>query len=150
MPIDYSFDPEARLILTRVTGALTIALTEDYFKRLGLDGGCPAEAIEVVDFSGVSDFAIQFGEMRKITEMYQTTKRTRRILATVFHCNSDLSYGIARMLKTLHQIANEEHPVTVTRSEEERDRCIEALRSTADPGGGSRRPVNPVSLEGQT
>jgi len=129
MPITYSFNPDQGLILTRVTDELNIALTEDYFARLQQDEDCPENAIEIVDFSGVTDFAIHYGEMSKITDSYQGTKSTKGILATVFNCPSDLSYGIARMLQTLHELANEKHTVIITRSQKELTRCIEKLRT---------------------
>ena len=129
MPITYSFNQERGLILTKVTGELTIALTEDYFTRLQQDNNCPEEAIEIVDFSGVTDFAIHYGEMEKITQRYQGTKSTRDIRATIFNCTSDHSYGIARMLQTLHEIANEKHSVMITRSQEELAKCIDEMRS---------------------
>ena len=56
MPITYSFDEKQRLILTKVIGELNVALTQDYFECLQQDENCPKEAIEVVDFSGVTDF----------------------------------------------------------------------------------------------
>jgi len=134
MPITYSIDQERRLILTKVTGDLSIALTEDYFARLQQDDACPDDAIEIVDFSGVTDFAIQSGEMREITQTYQSTKSTRDIRATVFNCTSNLSFGIARMLQTYHEIVNENHTVIITRSQEELGQCIEALRSNRVAG----------------
>jgi len=138
MPITYSFDQERGLVLTRATGKLSIAITEDYFARLQQDKNCPKGAIEIVDFSGISDFAIQFGEMKKITETYQSTKSARDIRATVFNCTSDLSYGIARMLQTLHEITNMKHTVIITRSREELDKCIEELRSNHAGAGKSQ------------
>lgn len=127
MPITYSFNQEQRLIHTKVTGELTIALTDDYFARLQQDNNCPEEAIEIVDFSDVTDFAIMYGEMRNITQRYQSTKSIKDIRATVFNCTSDLSYGIARMLQALHEIANEKHTVIITRSQEELTKCIDEL-----------------------
>lgn len=138
MPIIYSFDQERGLVLTKVSGKLSIAITEDYFARLQQDNNCPKEAIEIVDFSGITDFAIQYGEMRNITERYQGTKSARDISATVFNCTSDLSYGIARMLQTLHEITNVKHKVTITRSQEELDKCIEGLRSNHADAGDSQ------------
>jgi len=129
MPITYSFDQERNLVLTKVTGELSTAVTEDYFERLLQDKDCPSEAIEIVDFSGVTDFTIHYADMRKIVMIYQMTKSTRNIWATIFSCKSDLSYGIARMLEALHEIANKDHKVIVTRSQEELDKHIEALRS---------------------
>ncbi len=129
MPITYSIDQERRLVLTKVSGALSIAITTDYFERLQQDKDCPERAIEIVDFSDVTDFILQYGEMREITETYQSTKSKRDILATVFNCTSELSYGIARMLQTLHEITNEKHNVIITRSQEELAECVEKLQS---------------------
>lgn len=137
MPITYSFDKERGLVLTKVTGKLSIAITEDYFAQLQRDKECPENAIEVVDFSDVTDFAIHYGEMEKITQVYQSTKLTQGIQVTIFNCTSDLSYGIARMLQTLHGIANEKHTVNITRSQEELDKCIEELRSNRAETGDS-------------
>ena len=137
MPITYSFDQERRLIVTKVIGELTTALTEDYFARVDQDMNCPEAAIEIVDFSGVTDFAMNYGDMRKITQRYQRTKSTRDVQATFFNCTFDLSYGVARMLQTLHQIANAKHTVIITRSQEELDNCIEELRSNPANAGDS-------------
>ena len=138
MPITYSFDQEQGLILAKVTGELSVALTEDYFARPHQDNDCPEEAIEIVDFSGVTDFAIQYGEMSEITKRYQNTKSTKNIQATIFNCSSDLSYGIARMLQTLHEFTNDKHTVIVTRSQEELSECIERLRSNQVDAGDSQ------------
>jgi len=145
MPITYSFDQKRGLVLTEVTGELSIAVTEDYFARLQRDKNCPKEAIEIVDFSGVTDFTIQCGEMEKITKTYQNTKSTGDIRATVFNCTSILSYGIARILKTLHEIANSKHTVAITRSQEELNKCVEGLRSNRAHAGDSSRLTRTVS-----
>ena len=60
------------------------------------------------------------------------------IRATIFHCTSDLPYGIARMLQTLHQIANPKHKVIITKSEEELAKCIGELESEQVHAGGSQ------------
>lgn len=129
MPITYAFNHDRGLILTRVTGELSIDMTYDYFSRLQQDRDCPEKAIEIVDFSDVTDFAIHYGEMRNITTRYQSTKSTKNLRATIFNCTSELSYGIARMLQTLHELANVDHVVMITQSQEELHRCIEKLRS---------------------
>lgn len=128
MPITYSFDPINQLVLTQVQGDLTLSCTEDYFARLQQDPDCPEDAIEIVDFSDVTDFSLQYGEMSAITHQYQSTKSTKKISATIFHCTSDLSYGIARMLQTLHEIRNDQHTVVITRSPEQLEEQISQLR----------------------
>ena len=138
MPITYTIDQERQLILTKVSGDLTIGRTIEYFDRLQQDSDCPHEAIEIVDFTEVTDFSIQYGDMQFITQGYQGAKATRKILATIFNCPSTLSYGIGRMLQALHEIENENHLVMITRCEEEMIECVENLRSniTTDAGDG--------------
>ena len=131
MPIAYTFDSELGLISTKVTGVLTTADTLEYFKDLASDPNCPEEAIEVVDFSAVTDFSLQYSEMRGITQEYQPAKATKNIVATVFYCPSDLAYGIGRMLQALHEIANPQHVVHLTRSLGEMERVMTDLPSRA-------------------
>jgi hypothetical protein len=129
MPITYTLDDAKGLILTRVTGMLTVEDTLAYFERLSHDPACPDAAIEIVDFTGVSDFVLHYTEMREITEKYQDAKVGRQILATIFHCTSDLAYGIARQLQAFHELTNAEHVARITRSQAELDQCIAGLRS---------------------
>jgi hypothetical protein len=129
MPIAYTFDHDLGLILTRVTEELTIEHTLDYFRRLSLDPDCPDAAIEVVDFSDVTDFSLRYSQMRGIAQQYQPTKAIKRIRATVFYCSSDLEYGIGRMLLMLHELVNPQHIVRLTRSKENLEQMINALRS---------------------
>ena len=136
MPITYTTDRERRLIHTEVSGDLTVAGTIEYFDCLQQDSGCPDEAVEIVDFTEVTDFSIQYGDMRVITQRYQGAKATRRILATVFNCPSPLSCEIGRMLQTLHELKNEKHLVEITRSEQEMAECIQKLRSEPDACDG--------------
>jgi hypothetical protein len=129
MPITYTIDPELGLISTEVTGALTTAETLEYFKNLASDPGCPEQAIEIVDFSEVTDFSLQYSQMHTITQEYQPTKATKEIVATIFHCPSDLAYGIGRMLQTLHEIANPNHVACLAKSQEDVERVITDVRS---------------------
>ena len=129
MPITYTCDRDRQLILTKVDGVLDAAKTTEYFARLQQDPECPDDAIEIVDFTDVTDFTLQYSEMRAITQKYQSTKWTKKILATIFNCTSDLSYEIGRMLQALHQVANEQHIVHIARSEEELAKYIETIRA---------------------
>ena len=138
MPITYSIDQERGLVLTKVSGNLNITKTIEYFDCLQQDSDCPDEAIELVDFTEVTDFSIQYGDMRDITKKYQSAKTARHILATIFNCPSTLSYGIGRMLQALHEVANEKHLVAIARSEQEMAKYIELFRSNKPNGGGKR------------
>ncbi len=99
-----------------MSGKLNLELTFDYFARLLEDRDCISGAIEVVDFTEVTDLKLEYGEMASITDNYQGIKASRDIRATLFHCPTDLSFGIARMLQTLHSITNKDHVVLITRN----------------------------------
>ena len=130
MPIRYSFDNDEQLIRTVVTGELNTPDTLEYFAALASDPDCPSDAIEIVDFSAVTDFSLQFAQMYEITHGYEPTRATRMITATLFHCPSDLAFGIGRMLQSLHEMVNPDHITHVARTEEELKEFIALLRPT--------------------
>ncbi len=127
MTIDYSVSRDGLIIETFPRGILDINQTINYFERLINDNRIKQNAIEIVYFEFVTDFKISYVESQKITESYQKPKTTQRILATIFVCESDLAYGIGRMLQTYHSISNPEHNVTVVRSKKDFDDFIKSL-----------------------
>jgi hypothetical protein len=129
MPISYTFDHQKHQIHTTVTGELTLESTIDYFTRLAQDPECPDSAIEIVNFTDVTDFRIRFTQMENIVTGYQEPKGRYNILATIFYCPSDLSYGIARMLEVHHSLVNMEHIVMLARTPSELEELIQSLRS---------------------
>jgi hypothetical protein len=137
MPIGYTIDSEQRLIRTRPEGVLTINDTLEYFARLASDPLLSAEAIEIVDFSKVTDFTFHYSEMQRITRSYQTAKSTKEIVATVFFCPSELSFGVGRMLQVLHEMANPAHVVRIAGSDAELDGILRELRSDGASVPGS-------------
>lgn len=124
MPITYAFDTKRSLINTKVSGILSMEDTIAYFEELQKNPLCPARAIEIVDFSEATDFVLQYSQMRSITQNYQLTKKTKEIVATVFLCPSDLSYGIGRMLQVLHHMNNPDHVVEVIKNRDELEEFI--------------------------
>ena len=129
MPITYEFDQKKRLILTKVKGALTVEDTIEYFACLQQDEACPEDAIEIVDFTNVADFVLRYKEMKNITGKYQGTKAAKEIVATIFVCPTAISFGIGRMLQTLHAIANDTHKVIIAKTDIEVERFVKDFRS---------------------
>ena len=72
-------------------------------------------AQEMVYFRDVTDFKISFREGQKLVDSYQETKALKMIKATTFICETDLAYGIARMLQIFLEVMNPEHTVVVTK-----------------------------------
>ena len=119
MSIEYNVSQDGLRIDTYPKGVLDIETTADYFKRLKNDERIKQGAIEVVHFKNVTDFKISYVEIESITQIYQDPKNARLIDKTVFVCETDLAYGIGRMLQTFHEITNPKHKVIVVRSESE-------------------------------
>ena len=94
-----------------------------------VDNTVPNATIEIVDFSEVTDFSLDYAQIHQITKEYQPAKATRGIIATVFCCPSDVAYGIGRMLETLHSSANPNHEVRLVRSQADVEQVVSELRS---------------------
>jgi hypothetical protein len=98
---------------------LDIKETINYFDRLKNDKKIRQGAIEIVYFKNVTDFKISYRESEEISKSYQEPKALQRIVSTIFVCETDLAYGIGRMLQTFHEITNPNHKVVVVGSENE-------------------------------
>ena len=127
MDIEYRIEDNGMRIYTGPKGVLTIEQTLEYFKRLKNDTRIKQGALEIVDFKEVTDFKISYVESQRITRSYQEPKGIRMIRATLFICESDLAYGVGRMLQTLHEITNSDHLVVLVRSGNEVESVIRSL-----------------------
>ncbi|MCF7822665.1 MAG: hypothetical protein K9N35_00685 [Candidatus Marinimicrobia bacterium] len=126
MEIEYTVSQDGLNIETFPKGVLDLPKTLEYFDRLQNDSKIKPGAIEIVYFKNVTDFKISFSESKEIPKSYQSLKEIQKIIKTVFVCETDLAYGIGRMLQTFHEQANPNHKVTVVRSEKE----IESVQRT--------------------
>ena len=117
MSINYRVSENGFRIKTFPKGVLDIKETVDYFGRLANDKKIKQGATEIVYFKFVTDFKISYLESEEITKSYQKPKSTKAIDKTIFVCETDLSYGMGRMLQTFHEVTNPVHKVVVVRSE---------------------------------
>ena len=117
MSIEHTVSQGGLRIEAFPSGVLDMDETIDYFNRLKTDTRIAEGAIEVVYLRKVTDFRISYLESESIAERYQVPRATRMIKTTIFVCETDLAYGIGRMLQALHEITNPEHRVVVVRSE---------------------------------
>lgn len=124
MTIEYKVSQDGLRIETYPKGELSIEKTIDYFDKIQNDKKIKHGAIEIVYFTYVTDFKISYSESEMITKSYQMPKSKRLIYATIFVCETDLAYGIGRMLQTFHEITNPMHKVVVVRSEKEINMAI--------------------------
>lgn len=127
MRIDYNISQDGLRIEAFPKGVLDIKATMDYFGKIKNDKKIRQGAIEIVNFKNVSDFQISYLESEKITRSYQKPKALKKIEATIFVCETDLAFGIGRMLEAVHEIANPNHKVLLVRSESELEDVINQL-----------------------
>ena len=127
MSIEYNVSQNGLRIETFPKGVLDIQKTIDYFERLKIDNRIKRGAIEIVNFNKVTYFKISYLESEQITKSYQSPKELQMINATIFLCETDLAYGIGRMLQTFHKITNPKHKVIVARSESELENILEKV-----------------------
>jgi hypothetical protein len=124
MSIEYTVSQNGLRIDTYPEGVLDTKETIDYFGRLKNDKKIKQGAVEIVYFKKVTNFNISYSESENITKSYQEPKALQMIEATIFVCDTDLAYGIGRMLQTFHEITNPKHKVVVVRSESELENVI--------------------------
>ncbi|MBU0988274.1 MAG: hypothetical protein KKH68_13585 [Proteobacteria bacterium] len=127
MTIEYNVSQNGQRIDTFPRGVLDIKETVDYFGRLKNDKKIRQGAVEIVYFKYVTNFKISYTESEKITKSYQEPKAIQMIDKTIFVCETDLSYGIGRMLQTLHEITNPKHKVIIVRTESELENLIKKV-----------------------
>ncbi len=99
----------------------------NYFQRLKNDRRIAQGAIEIVYFKKITDFDITYLESESIAERYQEPRATRMIRATIFVCETDLAFGMGRMLQALHEIRNPQHRVVVVKSETELEKQVRKI-----------------------
>ena len=127
MTIEYNVSQDGTRINTFPKGVLDIKETIDYFNRIKRDTKIKPGAVELVDFTDVTDFKISYVESKKITQTYQEPKNSLMIDKTIFVCKTDLAYGIGRMLQTFHEITNPKHKVVVVKSEIELEQILKMV-----------------------
>ena len=128
MPVEYSVDREARLVWARPEGKLTTRETLDYFLQLAATPDLPKDTIEIVDFSGVTDFVSSYTGAQQISQSYSSVGLGGRIVATIFVGGTDLGSDIACMIQGLHEQQRPLHPLRVTRSMDNIDAIVAELR----------------------
>ena len=127
MQIDYNVSQYGLRIESFPKGVLDIKATMDYFGKIKNDKKIKQGAIEIVNFKDVSDFQISYLESEKISRSYKEPKALKKIEATIFVCETDLAFGIGRMLEAVHEIANPNHKVLLVRSENELEDVIKQV-----------------------
>ncbi len=127
MSIEYTVSQDGLRIEAYPSGTLDMNATMNYFQRLKNDRRIAQGAIEIVYFKKITDFDITYLESESIAERYQEPRATRMIRATIFVCETDLAFGMGRMLQALHEIRNPQHRVVVVKSETELEKQVRKI-----------------------
>ena len=117
--VNYNISADGKRIDTFPKGVLEIKDAMDYFMRLSNDATVTRGAIEIVHFKDVTDFKMSYSEMDTIDKGFQIPKSVQKIDQTIFVCETNLAYGIGRMLQTLNEITNPESNIIIARTEDE-------------------------------
>ena len=127
MAIEYTVSQDGRRIETFPKGALNFKETFDYFDRLKNDDRIKQGATEIVYFRDTTDFIISYLESDRIVMHYGKVINIKKIIATIFVCETTQAYVIGRMLQTFHEIINPDHKVVTVRSEGGIEKAINEL-----------------------
>lgn len=122
--VNYKISADGKRIDAFPKGILQIADAMDYFGRLSQDTMIQQGAVEIVHFKDVTDFKMSYSEMGSIAKGFQVPKSIQNINQTIFVCQTNLAYGIGRMLQTLNEITNPESNIIIARTEEELENLL--------------------------
>ena len=128
MPIEYEVSQDGKRIDVSSKGVLDAKQAIDYFKKLEFDSSIKPNAIEVVDFSEVTDFRMSYLDSQDITQSYQMLKSAQSISATIFIAKSTVAFGISRMFQALHETINPEHRVFIVKTDAELEEELSKLQ----------------------
>ena len=137
VPYQFTILEPGLVIVLRLSETVKATDITDYFKEVRLDTAFRVGMHRIVDCRSVTDYEIDFAQMRNIRS--QETSRieaSRRRVITVFIVDSDLNLGMARMYQSLSEIDGLQD-VYITHSPAE---AIEAL-SLGDEAARDARAV---------
>ncbi len=98
MPIEYSYDSEKRLQTTVVTGDVGFAEAAAHFEQVSREPWFPAPSL--TDVRGTTP-TIPSSEVRAIVELFRDLGPRIREVPIAVLVDSDVSYGLVRMLQLL-------------------------------------------------
>ncbi len=124
MPIDYSYDSEAKILHALCTGELTFEQVGNYFTTIEKDESIGKDITELINFKAVTDFNVSSANISDLPKLYEYAKNKKQINKTILICEKDLHFGIARMIRAFFEIDLPDHQLLPVRSEEEAYRVL--------------------------
>ncbi len=127
MPLRYTYDPGEKLLVTHCCGRITMHDLLDHFRKVEADHRIGPDYVELVTFDDEVEILFTARDAQQIPSVYKGLKERKKIRATVFAGETPLSFGVGRMMESLHEVYNPEDTVCVVHSQEEARRWIAAL-----------------------
>ena len=97
----YEYDAKQNIIHLRASGVLVRDDPISYFHAIAKDTSIKPGAIEHVYFQELDDIAFTYTDIEQIRETFNQLEHNKRLSYTVFITDSDLTYGMARMIVTI-------------------------------------------------
>jgi hypothetical protein len=129
MPIIYQYDSPLNIIHVRPYGLLSLLDIGNYFNKVAKDPDIKTEIIEIVHFNNVKDFLFSSSEAIIIPKMYRKFKDKTKLKGTIFIGESDIHFGISRMLQNILEMNDLQDGVFVVRNEEGANMLIKEINS---------------------
>jgi hypothetical protein len=98
MPIEYAYDSEKQLLTTIVSGDVGRHETAEYFRQVSREPWFPAPSL--TDVRGASA-SLPSAEVRSMVELFRELGPRIREVPIAVLVDSDISYGLVRMLQLL-------------------------------------------------
>ena len=124
--IEYKYDAERNIVVTRPEKKLSIKEMVHYVDRLINDESVPKNFIELVRFEDVEDFSWSYAETDRILSLFQRLHESKQQEGAILLVDNNLQLGMARMIQSVF----EDHiRIYIARSENEANTIIEKIRS---------------------
>lgn len=93
MPVSYLIDRNQRLVLSRLSGAVTETEVHEHNRRLRTDPDFNPSYRQLVDLTGLTEILVGTPTINAVSQDQFFTPGTRR----AFIATSDVAFGLARM-----------------------------------------------------
>ena len=127
MPVSYEYDSALNIIHVRPYDTLSIREIGSYFDNVINERKIKQGIIEVVHFKNVDEFLFSSSEALIIPKIYSEFKDRMNLKRTIIIGESDIHFGIARMLQTIFEMNEIQGVVFAVRSEKEADKLIQEI-----------------------
>ena len=110
----YTYDAAENTISTSASGVIKTQDVLDLFERYLEDDAIRNGAIENVSLIGAQDLQLFFTDIMRIRTKFKKVVDEKAISHTTLHVETDVEYGIARMVQTLFEEID--HRIEIERS----------------------------------